>query len=300
VGKGVEVSVLIYNIEGLQWPARTGRAKYLRQIGDNLRRLRESGTAPDVILFQEAFSSAAIQAVNLTGYPVIVRGPPRAAPSNFSADGKLPGRPSRTKGELGIRLVSSGLIIASRFPVTQTAYDAYSKASCAGFDCLSNKGVMLARITVPGVPEPVDIANTHMNARGAAKVSPERTLASHRAQAEELAMFLRHRHAPGRAMILAGDFNMANSAERFAFFRRVLPMNMVHEYCLQRPTCEVRMSWDGDAPWMDTEDLQFFSSGNRVAIAPVRVRAMFDGSPGSPRLSDHDGLEVTYRLTMAP
>jgi endonuclease/exonuclease/phosphatase family metal-dependent hydrolase len=294
--RDAELKVLIYNIEGLHWPARSGRAKQLRQIGNVLRDLRANGMAPDVVLFQEAFSPAARRAVDRTGYPVIVRGPSRSAQSSYSVEDRLPGRRNHLKGELGIRLISSGLIVASRYPVVETAYDAYSRRSCAGFDCLANKGVVLVRIRVPNVPEPIDIANTHMNARGASKVSPARNLASHRAQARELSMFLQHHHAAGHALILAGDFNMARSVDRFAHFRSLHKMDMVHEYCSLTPSCDVRMSWDGDAPWMDTQDLQFFSSGNRVQILPSKVQAMFDGSPGSPRLSDHDGLEVTYRL----
>ncbi len=294
---GIDLKVLIYNIEGLQWPARKGRAKHLREIGETLRNLRERGEAPDIVLFQEAFSPAAKRAVARTGYPVIVRGPSRKARSVYSIGTKLPDRARPAKGELGVKLMSSGLIIASRLPIVEIISDAYSRRSCAGFDCLANKGVVLARIKLPGAPEPIDIANTHMNARGASKVSPERHLASHRAQTQELAQFLENHHNPSNALILAGDFNMARSVDRFSSFRAHHPMQVVHEYCRDRPTCAVEMSWDGDAPWMDTQDLQFFSSGARVRIAPVGVRAMFDGSPGSPRLSDHDGFEVTYRLT---
>ncbi|WP_165374808.1 hypothetical protein [Sphingomonas montana] len=39
------------NVEGLQWPARSGRAKQLRRIGEILHTQRESGAAPDVVLF---------------------------------------------------------------------------------------------------------------------------------------------------------------------------------------------------------------------------------------------------------
>jgi len=151
------LDVLVYNIEGLQWPARRGRAKSLAQIGEHLRELRSTGKAPDVVLFQEAFSPAAINAVRRTGYAEIVRGPSRTARSVYKAGTKLPGRKKPLKGEVGVRLLSSGLIIASRYPVLETASDAFSRLSCAGFDCLSNKGVLLARVSVPGVPEPTSL-----------------------------------------------------------------------------------------------------------------------------------------------
>jgi hypothetical protein len=70
-------SVLTYNIEGLGWPARGGRAPSLRKIGAHLADLRAQGRAPDVVMFQEMFSSPAKKAVLAAGYPSIVSGPGR-------------------------------------------------------------------------------------------------------------------------------------------------------------------------------------------------------------------------------
>ncbi len=53
------------------------------------------------------------------------------------------------------------------------AVDAYRY--CAGFDCLANKGVMMVHVDLPGLPEGLDIVNTHMNARKAAKVPKSRS-----------------------------------------------------------------------------------------------------------------------------
>ena len=57
------------------------------------------------------------------------------------------------------------------------------------------------------------------------------------------------------------------------------------------------MSWDGDEPWMDTEDLQGFESGGGVTVEPIRVEAMFDKPWKGDTLSDHDGFLVVYRLS---
>lgn len=296
-GTSATLDVLTYNIEGLQWPARSGRASDLGRIGKILKALNASGDAPDVVLFQEVFSRSAIRSVKGSGYPVMVGGPSRTQASTMRAAAKRAGRVRPTKGELGIRLTGSGLVIASRYPVTVTEMDAYSRKTCAGFDCLSNKGVLLVRVAVPGVPTAVDIANTHMNSQRASKVALKRHLAAHRYQTEELAMFLRRYRAPDAPLILGGDFNMRRSQDRHDAFAAKLPLEEVHRFCPADPRCDVRMSWDGDAPWMDTQDLQFFAPGRTVAIAPIRVEAMFDGAPDSPRLSDHDGLRVTFRLT---
>ena len=295
--RSTTIDVLTYNIEGLQWPARSGRGRDLAAIGRILRDLRAAGTAPDVVLFQEVFSRAAVRGVVATGYPSLASGPSRTRRSVYSQDDRLPGRAKLAKGELGVRLMSSGLVIASRFAITGVARDPYSRRACAGFDCLSNKGVVLATLAVPGVPEGIDIANTHMNARKASKVAPARHRAAHRAQTRELEAFLAARRTPSRPMILGGDFNMRRSPARFDDFRLHHPFGLVHEYCQARAACAVSLSWDGDAPWLDTQDLQFFAQGTRVRIVPIEVRAMFDGAPGSPKLSDHDGLLVRYRLS---
>lgn len=290
------LDILTYNVEGLQWPARSGRAPSLRRIGKILQALNASDDAPDLILFQEVFSRAAIRSVKASGYPYMAGGPSRTQRSIDRTQVKKPGKPPLLKGELGIRFAGSGLVIASRYPILAIMSDPYSRKTCAGFDCLSNKGVMMVRVAVPGLPSPVDIASTHMNAQRASKVREGRHLAAHQAQVKELRLFLDRYHRPSNPLILGGDFNMRGSAARFDTFRRYVPMTLVHEYCVTIQGCDVTMSWDGDAPWMDTQDLQLFSSGRHVAVRPIRVEAMFDGSSGSPRLSDHDGFRVIYRL----
>ncbi|WP_420141667.1 endonuclease/exonuclease/phosphatase family protein [Sphingomonas sp.] len=292
------LDVLTYNIEGLGWPARSGRGPALRRIAAILADLRQKGRGPDIVLFQEVFSGAAVKSVARSGYPDLVTGPGRTQRGPKAADVTLPGRSRPRKGELGIRLATSGLVIASRFPVIATASEPFSRASCAGFDCLANKGIVLARLAIPGVPDPIDILNTHMNSQGASGVAPPRYLASHHAQVHELSRFMERNSILGHPIILGGDFNMRRSPSRFAVFRAAQPLDLVHQYCLDPANgCDVRMSWDGDEPWMDTQDLQLFASGSRVAVAPIRVAAMFDGNDGIPVLSDHDGFRVTYRLS---
>lgn len=293
----VELDVLTYNIEGLPWPARNGRAAKLRAIGDHLDRLRRAGDAPDVVLFQEAFSGAAANAVEAAAYPALAAGPTRTQRRTLDAAGKVPGSRKWRKGEIGIRLLSSGLVIASRYPIVTHMSEPFSRRSCAGFDCLSNKGVLHARVAIPGVPDTIDIFNTHMNAQRASGVSKERHTPAHNIQAEELAAFLDARRAPENPAIFGGDFNMRRSLPRFDTFEALQPLTLVHRYCTASSDCEVRMSWDGDAPWMDTQDLQLFASGRRVEVRPVRVEAMFDGRPDSPMFSDHDGFRVRYTIS---
>lgn len=290
------LSVLTYNIEGLGWPARKGRAEPLRAIGATLARLNAAGRAPDVVLVQEMFSPAAKRAITASGYPAIMAGPGRTSPPAGTAHDPLPGKARAKRGEIGLKLLGSGLVVASRYPIVDNAFVAFGKRACAGLDCLANKGVMLARIALPGVPSPVAIYNTHLNSRGASRAPRERTLAAHDRQSAEVADFIESTHDRRAPVVLGGDFNMKHAERRWQHFSSYAPLDVVHAVCNDPDYgCDVRMSWDGDAPWMDTQDLQLFADGTAMTIRPIRVEAMFDGAD-QPQLSDHDGFLVTYRL----
>ncbi|SFR96782.1 endonuclease/exonuclease/phosphatase family protein [Sphingomonas jatrophae] len=293
------LSVLTYNVEGLGWPARTGRAAKLREIGTRLAALREAGAAPDIVLFQEVFSGAAQRAVHRSGYPAMIPGPGRTTRASADAPAApLPGKPKLKRGELGLHLVGSGLVTASRYPITFTTRRAFGPRACAGIDCLSNKGVVLARVYVPGLPAPLDIYNTHMNSQAASRAPEARRIAAHERQTSAIAAFVGRTRDHAGAAILAGDFNMKHSDSRWEHFSRSLQLKLVHRICATPAgQCDVRMSWDGDEPWKDTQDLQFFQSGRGVTIRPIKVEALFDGGPSGPALSDHDGFLVTYELS---
>jgi endonuclease/exonuclease/phosphatase family metal-dependent hydrolase len=296
--KRAQLKVLTYNIEGLGFPARTSRGSELRQIGEHLAAMRAAGTGPDVVLFQEMFSGDAKRAVMASGYAAITPGPTAKTRSSDVIEDKLPGKAKIKRGELGLRLAGSGLAIASRFPIIATDMHAYGKRSCAGIDCLSNKGIVLARIAIPGLPTPIDVYDTHMNSRGASKAPPKRNLEAHARQAIEASQFIDSTHNDAYPIVFGGDFNMRHSEPRWENFTRYQQMTLVHRTCADPASgCEVKMSWDGDAPWMDTQDLQFYWDGTPMTIRPVRVEAMFDGRPESPTLSDHDGFMVTYELS---
>lgn len=291
--------VLTFNIEGLGWPARGGRGASLARIGTILGGLAATGRGPDVIMVQEMFSQAAVDAMTGLGYPNMVSGPSRTQSKTLSGAEKMPRPFTWKKGEIGIHFASAGLAILSRFPIVESHSEPFGRRRCAGLDCLSNKGILYGRLAIPGMPGTVNVFNTHLNSQRSSRVSPARHARAHRLQVEELEKYITAVGNPDIPTILGGDFNMRGSAIRFQRFRNVTePFQIVHEYCTDQPlACDTRISWDGDAPWLDTQDLQLFESGTDVQIVPIRVAAMFDGSAGNPRLSDHDGFLVTYRAS---
>ena len=102
--------------------------------------------------------------------------------------------------------------------------------------------------------------------------------------------------------MVAGDFNMRGSPERFEEFERQNGYMLARRYCLERNAaaadqpCEIAVSWDGDEPWMDTQDLQIFDNGVDLKLRPIRLEAWFDGDDSGGKLSDHDAYIVTSAL----
>lgn len=298
------LSIMTYNIEGLTWPARTGRGPFLEKINEELTVMEANGTLPDVVVFQEAFSSAALRTAANSPHPVFALGPRRGTRSSFpkTLDPDLRGR-NLLRGEWGIKVFGSGLAVASRFPVSEVAEEPFGPRSCAGWDCLSNKGMLLVRVHLPGSSTPVEIVTTHMNSQGSSGVSTQKQVASHRVQSAQLATFIDQHSRETSPLVVAGDFNMRGSPERFEEFERQNGYMLARRYCQERnqaakgqPPCEIAVSWDGDEPWMDTQDLQIFDDGTDLKLRPVRLEAWFDGDDSGGKLSDHDAYIVTYAL----
>lgn len=299
-GGEIELSVLIYNVEGLPWPARKGRGRKLDRIGEALARLRAEGRGPDIVMLQEAFTDRAGAIGPAADYPYIAAGP-AAADRRETPAADIPRDFIRArrffKGERFFRVFGAGLYIYSKFPIVRVETDPFSRYACAGLDCLANKGVLLVSIDIPGAPTPLDLFTTHMNAQRASRVGVERRDAAHRYQTDESARFLSAHRDDRHPLIFGGDFNMRNADARLEYFVYREPYNIVRHYCtVLTDDCDIRMSWDGDAPWLDTQDLQGFEDGAQITVRPVRAEALFDKRENGGVLADHDGYLVTYRL----
>lgn len=290
---------MTYNIEGLPWPVRRHRGGALKRIGQELAAMRAKGVEPDVVLIQEGFRDTVWAMVDESGYPYVARGPRKGQrDGNVVPADKRPDFRRvkyRQKGEGLGKWGSSGLWVLSNYPIEEVSSHAYRY--CAGLDCLANKGVMLASIQVPGLPVPVEIANTHLNSRGASGVPRSRATQAHHLQVDELKQFMQADRTPGAPLIVGGDFNVMHAADRFDYVMSEYPFEVVSRWCHQHPkACDTQISYDGDAPWLGTQDLIGFLDGDAVKIKPVAVEATFDGAD-EPVLSDHDGYKVTFTLT---
>lgn len=304
-----ELSILTYNIEGLPWPARNGRGEDLSRIADQLRALRAEGRQPHVVLFEEAFSHKARAIAGKAGYRYVADGPSASdtgAPDSSPADRAFRAAARFFSGEKLGKLRGSGLRIASDFPILDVKRMAYS--TCAGLDCLANKGAVLVTIALPGVSQPVAIVDTHLNSHRAARVSIDRSFYAYQRQVDALSDFVRANIAPGMPFIVAGDFNAGQEPRRrdylmqqAASWRRNLPIRVALDACLQAgELCATDNRPDLAFSEKRGRDYQLFASSGAASLTLKSMAALFGHDATGNMLSDHVGYSATYRVGDAP
>lgn len=289
--------VLSYNINGLPEPLKTGKMPHYERIAEILRERRQSGTQPHVVLLQEAFDKRTRLIAETTGYRYIFKGPDRKARSRR---GRAHWTPATRKGYSQFsdpqKITGSGLYILSDYPLMDAHFRAFDSDACAGFDCLSNKAILFARLAMPGVSEPIDLINSHFNSHAAAGTPGSVAFVAFEKQSSVLVSFLERLHR-GAPIIVAGDFNTKDS-RRYAAFRQLVPLHDVAETCLgYAPDCGLGESATKDTVLYDTNDKHFMRGSGRVSLDPVWISRNFDEQLGDNPLSDHLGYEVHYRVT---
>jgi endonuclease/exonuclease/phosphatase family metal-dependent hydrolase len=317
----MEISVLTLNVAGLPWPIAYGkrsrqldangeripiklnRAKAAAAIGTTLGDMRRDGSEPDIILLQEAFIGASLQVAILGGYTNWVAGPARDDKSeNFSkrASATYIENSSKWNGEKLDKRLSSGLLIASNFPITESFKTPFHKWECAGIDCMANKGVVMARIEIPGAPNALEVVTTHYNSKASAGVPLQRTVDSHKLEVGATGEFLERVTNYDLPFIWGGDLNMKDSAARIDNFIKRFGENLneVSSYCLENPDrCDASIDWGTDRPWFETQDLQGWGAGKNITIEPVSIEPLFHQPIDGAMPSDHNGVLVRYKLS---
>jgi endonuclease/exonuclease/phosphatase family metal-dependent hydrolase len=302
---GVPLRVMTYNVAAMPWPLAGDRTTELATIGDRLRKMRAQGDAPDVVVLQEAFTGGGRAIAARAGYDHVVFGP-----DSDAAVAGDPGKPMpeqyRSRGEgLGAWL-SSGLVLMSDHPILGVERAAYPRNACAGYDCLANKGVLLARIRVPGLARPVQIVTTHMNARAQATGTPEpHANEAYRRQMRALGDFIATHRDPRLPLIIAADLNVRADPVRIAALRRNsaqwsktgLDPAPIFAIC-GKPSIPCRPGIGFDAIRANTRnnDWQLSFSGSDASVTPVTAAIRFMPDPDARVLSDHQAVMVDYRL----
>ncbi|APZ99173.1 hypothetical protein BWQ93_12230 [Sphingopyxis sp. QXT-31] len=302
--KAMRLRVLLWNVEGLPWPIRSGRAPKLAAIAGWIAKRRKAGLGPDILILHKAFTPEASRIATAAGYANILPGPAVDRPRHMPVPIPLAGHAEAGrwwKGEGIGKWLDSGLYVATDLPLPKAigdpplpayASDAFYAGSCAGYDCLSNKGGMIVHAALPGAPEPLAIFNTHRNSREPSGVSIARAEAAHVMQTLENDALL-HGFGGNGAMIAAGDFNNYRAGDKTGRFAT----DPAFRLAAKGAGFAARAAPMTDAKaWTDAYDLLGFRSSSAMRVEPLAVATLFDGKNG-PVLSDHAAQYVIFRLS---
>ena len=262
------VHVMSYNIKGLPEVLLGSKYKSRRYsiIG---KHLAERGAAgPDVVLLQEGFSSDTRKLIEASGFPYVSHG---AHGSPFFG-------------------VDSGLYILSRYPILAQDQMTFGSSNCERWDCFASKGAQFVRLSIPALPLPLEVFNTHLQA--GRDNPPARSR-----QVKLLVEFYKKNHVAGSPVIFGGDFNIRPliDHETYDEFVRGTGLGSSGKYCVDHG-CARSADAGLHGVWEHTIDHQFYSLDGAVQITPVELeRSLGDPVDGS-RLSDHPAYEVVFEL----
>ena len=299
-----DLSVMTYNVKGLPWPVARGREKPLRAIGQRLAAMRMLGQQPSVVVVQEAFTRNAKAIAAMAGYAYFVEGPYSRlqTANNELSDGKW------YLGETQGTLLDSGLAILSDLPIVSVAREPFPEGTCAGYDCLAAKGVLIATLQLPDADASggglVQVATTHLNSRGASGAPIASTEAAYRKQVDFMADFMARHRDPAIPLVLAGDFNRGQRAARARILDETV-MRLAGTSELQE-SLNLQMMADGkgigrsaDAGWIRfrARDMQYPLDGRKAGLLPVSADIPFGTERDGSLLSDHMGFTIHYHIS---
>jgi len=259
-----EIKILSYNVWGMPFPIRT-KPKGLKIMPKELPKLKAH-----IIGMQEVFTKRAKKLGKMPEYPY----------KAWGADKK------------GIKVLSSGLLILSKFPITKR--DTISFDSCSGMDCFARKGAQYARISIPHYGE-IDVINTHLNAGKNKKVKIK--------QLEQLLKFVQSKKSH-RPMILMGDFNFKPSDIYYEDFSTDFGLDDTHAIYLKdnpdAPQCMVNSyTYQLKIGPFETKrklDYIWYIEGNFQNLNLKNYKIVYSQEDELPRLSDHFGQTVIFTL----
>ena len=294
------LSILTFNVKGLPWPVAWGRTSAARKIGDKLASLCGSTDRPNLVVMQEAFGNSGAEIAARSGYRYMARGPSAQMAVKARATSRdlnfLAGSSAALGEGLG-KLLDSGLMILSDYPLRNIRREGFPDFACAGFDCLANKGTLLVEITLPGSSQRIELADVHMNSKGSSGAPPPRHLAAYRRQLGLMTQFLHRERNSDLPLVFAGDFNPGTvEARRAALFSSGMNLSVQNDglHTLAR---SARLPGGGQEAIDHGADWQFYFDGRDEAAVPVSGSVPFPRDANGNGLSDHSGYVVTYSLS---
>ena len=252
----VGLSVLSYNTHGL--PGWIAWDEPERRFPEIARRLQ----AYDLVLLQEDFAHHELLVANV-GHRYVLRG---NAPRNRWVNGD------------GLTILAAPSLRAVE-PRLRHPYGTCSGWLNGASDCFATKGLFGVRVTLSNGTT-LDAYDLHLEAgRG------EEDRRVRHEQLDQVERKIRE-GSPGRAMIVAGDFNMrdadADERTRIERFRRALGLE------------DAEIDPRGSTPWTKRIDYLFFRSGDSVELELLEAGVAREFVHEQGPLSDHPALYARF------
>ena len=181
------------------------------------------------------------------------------------------------------KVINSGLMIVSKYPITQIATHVFNK--CSGADCFASKGVVVATIKHPTLGE-IDVFNSHLNARKNNKVKWS--------QWGQLLQFVKDHIQVGRLALFAGDFNTDTGSEYLRYITTEGTLKNTHtDYVERHPELSQKEKAGNTFPGRKIDYV--FSLCHTEAETELS-KIIYDGSHDGNRFSDHYALMVVLNF----
>lgn len=294
-GVVVPLVVLTLNIQGIPW--YYGNLSSRRRARDIVTEILRLDRLPDILCLQEVFDDVIrrhiIDELRRWSHVALAKVPGVPGPTQglVHATPQYPARNFVCALWRYVRFDDSGLLVMSRWPIVETRYRMFTRAS--GTDSLASKGVVLASVRIPSIflnssPSDliIDVYATHMNAGG------EGSVRAH--QLAEIGAFMCET-ASGQLVMLAGDLNFTHKAQAWAELPGLLRPAGYTEFLHAEPPTDA----DGTGPSSHPPGSLSIDHVCLYTRAGTRVSASARVLPFAPHLSDHNAVEADVKFILA-
>lgn len=239
---------------------------------------KNAGTAPDVILLQNANSDAARKFIKDINYSFVAMGPTK---DGFSND--------------------AGIAILSKYKIIQSSNFSWGN-NCLGSACNNNQGIIHARIQVDGVPHPVEIMNTQFQSKQAAQAVNMLNLLdfTQNKQLLDFAAYFAKNALTDLPLILGGDFESDVNSRIYQQLLQFLKARNGGKECADVVACAIAAGSQRFELWFNSFDHQFIRNSSKVIMKPLKGNRAFKTSDLEAAISNGGALEMVYQLSWKP
>lgn len=249
-----------------------------KNLLDALIARKNAGTAPDIIMLQNANTDAARKFIKDINYAFVTMGPTKTG-----------------------YIKDAGIAILSKYNITQSTNFSYGQ-NCLGGACDSNQGIIHARIKIDGVPHPIDVINTQFQSKQAAIAANLMNLLDYtqNKQLLDFATYVGKNLLTDIPMVIGGDFESDVNSRIYEQIMYALKVRNGGKECADVSTCTVLSGSQRYELWFNSFDHQFVKNSGKIAIKVLKGQRAFKTTELDNLISSGGALEMTYQINWKP